>query len=113
MSVVLPGINNLPAEAQVLYPFTVQIKTVKARDRYNKPVYNTPVAYLAYIEAKRKLITSAAGEEVVSNNTVYLASGDDVPGESVVVFPDSSSKDILSTARHADENGWFITTLYC
>jgi hypothetical protein len=108
----MPISPPFPADALILFPFTVGIKSVESRDRYNQIVYSLPVLYSAHIEVKRRLVVSAAGEELVSNQTVYLASSDDIPGESVVIFPDGSERIVMSTTRNADEFGWFITTVY-
>lgn len=62
------------------------------------PVYGEPVTYQSYVEDERQLVRSATGDEVVSETTVYLNPGADIPAESRVTLPSGRRATVISVA---------------
>lgn len=50
---------------------TAHVASVTGLDSYGKPTYGAPVARSVRVEAKRTLVTNAAGEEAVSNHRMW------------------------------------------
>jgi UDP-N-acetylglucosamine enolpyruvyl transferase len=100
----------------------VSVEALTGRDAYGAPTYGTAVTYGARVVGRRRSVLNAAGEEVVSSQTVYLASGDNVLPTARVTLStgDVGSTEswalqptILATGRYPDETGAMLyTALY-
>lgn len=100
---------------------TVTVAARSSIDRYGKPQYGTAVSYIAHISRKRRVVRNAAGQELVSEQTVHLNSAVDVLPTAQVTLStaDVGSTEewaihplIVSVTRAFDENGPHHTTLY-
>jgi hypothetical protein len=103
---------SLPREALDLFPFTVELRALAGHDEYGQAVYAAPEAVRALVTGRRRLVRDAAGQEIVSEATIYLASNQAVTPGSLLRLPDGEERRVLSVSRDPDEFGWFITTLY-
>ena len=50
---------------------TIYVASVASLDGYGKPTYGTPVARSVRVEARRQAVTTARGEEAVSNHRLW------------------------------------------
>jgi hypothetical protein len=100
---------------------TVAIAPQTGVDRYGKPTYGTAVSYIAHLSRKRRMVRTAAGQEIVSDQSVVLNTNVDVPMTSQVTLStaDVGSTEswaihplIVSVLRAFDQNGPHHTTLY-
>ncbi len=101
---------------------SVTITSRTGQDKYGKPTWSTaPATYQARVVGTRKRVINSAGQEVISDWTVYL-------GDNAAINPDDkltlSTADmgstatlainppILSVGRYPDEGGMLYTALY-
>ena len=68
-------------------------------DGYGKPGYGSATAYRAHLSRKRRMVRTAVGQEVVSEQAVYLAG-------SPAMLP--SAQVTLSTADVGSTEDWAI-----
>lgn len=100
---------------------TVSISHRTGYSEQGAPAYGSATPYAARVVGRKRTVRTADGEEVTSNQTVYLASN-------VVVAPDAKitlstadvgstedtalSPPILATGRYPDERGTVYTAVY-
>jgi hypothetical protein len=53
---------------------TITIASVASRDAFGKPLYGAQRTALGRVEAQRRIVRGAHGEETVSSHKIYLAS---------------------------------------
>lgn len=68
-------------------------------DGYGKPSYGAAATYAAHVRGERTLVRNASGQEVVSSQTVYLATA-------ASVLP--SAQVTLSTSDVGSTEGWAL-----
>ena len=73
---------------------TASVAPRSGMDGYGKPTYGTAVSYKAHLSRKRRLVRGANGQEVVSDQALYLATGDNIQPTGKVTL---STADIGST----------------
>ena len=101
---------------------SVAIAARSGVDRFGKPTYSTsPTTYVARVVGKRRLLVNAAGQEVVSDWTVYLYGNPAVTPQDQVTLSTADTGStatlaltppILGVARVPDEGGMLYTALY-
>ena len=66
------------------------------------PTYGPPVSVRALVDSSRRLVRDADGAEVTSETTLRLslAHADAFPVGSRVTLPDTSTAEVITTARH-------------
>lgn len=77
---------------------SVSISARTAEDGYGKPTYGTPKVYRAHVSRKRRMVRSQSGQEVTSEQALYLATTDFVTESSQVTL---STQDAGSTEPYA------------
>lgn len=99
-----------------------QTATVAARtgqDSFGVPTYGMATSYRCRLVGKRRLVINVQGQQVVSGQTLYLMSGDNIQPDARVTLStgDVGSTEswalqpkILSTGRYPDETGAFHHT---
>jgi hypothetical protein len=96
---------------------TVLIAPRTGDDRFGVPAYGSDVPYRGRLVGKRRLVLNQLGHQVVSSQTLYLASGDNVLPDARVTLStgDVGSTEswaltpkILATGRYPDETGRFL-----
>ena len=100
---------------------TVTIAARASADRFGKPTYGTATSYIAHLSRKRRMVRTAAGQEVVSEQSIHLNTNVDVlPSAQVTLSTaDVSSTEtwalnplIVAVTRAFDQNGPHHVTLY-
>lgn len=91
-------------------------------DSFGHPAYGADVSYFGRLVGKRQLVRNSDGQEVMSSQTVYLRSGDNVlPSARVTLSTTdvgsteewSLKPPIVATGRYSDESGrWLYTSLF-
>jgi hypothetical protein len=99
----------------------VSLAARSGQDMYGKPTYGTAVTYQARLVGKRRQVINAAGQQVVSDQTVYLLGAPAVGAQDRVTLSTADvgstaalaiTPPILSVARYPDERGQHHTVLY-
>jgi hypothetical protein len=99
---------------------TVTVEAATGRDGYGKPTYGAATSYRAHVQGKRTLVRDALGQEVVSSQSVYLATGDPIQPTDRVTLSTADvgstegfalSPPILAVERRFDGNGPHHTVL--
>jgi hypothetical protein len=99
----------------------VLVATPTGIDDYGKPTFGTPVTYRAHLSRQRRMVRNVSGQEVVSEQTLYLAttvnidfnaqltlsSGDVGSTESWALHPN-----IVAIERRFDQRGPHHVVLY-
>lgn len=63
-------------------------------------LYGAAVPYRAYVQDKRQLVRNAAGDEVVSETTVYVGDpGANIPAKSKLTLPSSRTATVITANR--------------
>jgi hypothetical protein len=100
---------------------TVTVEPVSGRDLFGNKTYGAALTYRCRLVGKRKLVIDEAGKEVLSRQTVYLATADAIDPESRVTLSTADvgstaataiNPPIVSTARFPDETGWHHAVIY-
>lgn len=100
---------------------TVSVQERTGMDGYGKPTFGAASSYRAHLARKRQLVRDAVGQEVVSNQAVYLettvniqptakvtlSTGDVGSTESFALSPS-----IVAVERRFDQNGPHHVVLY-
>lgn len=90
-------------------------------DSYGARTYGTPVSYPCRIVGKRTKVTDLHGDEVVSQQTVYLGTEQPIDPEAQVTIStgDAGSTEetaihpqVLATGRYPDEAGAHHSVVY-
>jgi hypothetical protein len=76
----------------------VQVAAKTGTDDYGKPTYDNPTTYRAHLSRKRRMVRSANGQEVASEQAAYLATTVDIDMTSQVTL---STGDVSSTENWA------------
>lgn len=108
-----------------LLPLMTQSVTIEplstARTNYGEPQWGTAVTYRCRIAGKRTKVINAQGQEVMSQQTVYLGTATAVEPTARITlstadagstFEDAIHPPILATARFPDENGACYSAVY-
>lgn len=105
-----------------LFPHEVTVAAYAGQDRFGAPSYSTsPTTYQARVVGKRRLVHNAAGQQVVSDQTVYLYTPDAVGTQDKVTLTTAQTGStetlalyppILSVGRFPDQFGFHHTVLY-
>lgn len=85
---------------------TVTVQTLSGESAYAGPTHADPVQVRVRVDAKRRLVRSTAGDETVSEATLY-AHPDDAATftpESLVTWQDHDSQ-VLDAKTHTDHRG--------
>lgn len=86
-------------------------------DSFGNPAYGADVSYFGRLVGKRQLVRNVEGQEVVSSQTVYLRSGDNILPSARVTLSTadvgsteewSLTPPIIETGRYPDEHGDFL-----
>lgn len=89
-----------------LMPHTVTVATLSATDVYGDASYSTSTtSYRARWVHGPEVVTNYLGEEVVSMDTVWVASTSLIPVTAEVTLPDGSSPHLISVQQYPDEDG--------
>lgn len=100
---------------------SVSVAPYASRNAYGEDSYGAAVTYRARVVGKRSKVINAAGQEVVSDQTVYLGTANAVDPRSRVTLStaDAGSTEeyaihppIISTGRYPDENGNHHSVLF-
>lgn len=100
---------------------TVSVQEPSGMDTFGTQSYGTAATYRCRIVGKRRHVINALGLEVVSQQTVYLATDTMVSPQAKVTLStaDVGSTEahsltpvLLATGRYPDENGQHHTVLY-
>lgn len=104
--------------------FMRQTMTVEARtgqDGFGNATYGAATAYQCRLVGKRQLVLNGEGREVVSKQTAYLASADEIGPQARVTLSTADvgstqnyaiHPPILASARYPDEAGQHHSVLY-
>lgn len=104
-----------------MFTQTVSIEAVTGRDRYANKTYGTAVTYYARVVGKRKQVLDAQGQQVVSSQTCYLYTADNILPDARVTLSTADvgsteswaiNPPILATGRFPDEQGQHHSVLY-
>lgn len=77
---------------------TVTVEPQTGTDGYGKPTYGAASTYRAHLSRKRQLFRSGNGQEVASEQVLYLGTADDVQPTSRLTL---STGDVTSTESYA------------
>jgi len=99
---------------------TAQIAARTGQDSFGVPTYGSDVTYRCRLVGKRRQVLNAAGQQVVSMQTLYLLSADNIlPSARVTLTTGdvgsteswSINPQILATGRYPDERAGFHHTV--
>lgn len=97
-----------------MMPQTVSVEPRTGNDVYAKPTYGAAVTYPCRIVGKRRLVINAAGQQVLSQQTVYVVTNASIDAESRITLSTADTGStgslavhppIIATGRYPDENG--------
>lgn len=97
------------------------VAPVASRDRFGNKTYGAAVTYRCRIVGKRRVVRNAQGNEVVSEQTVYLMTPNAVDPEGLVTLStgDTGSTEasalsppIIASARYPDQGGAHHSVLF-
>lgn len=100
---------------------TVSVAPFSSMDGYGKPTYGPAKTYRARVTGKRRMVRDAEGREVVSSQTVYLASNAAIgpkdritlsTGDAGSTDPAALSPEILAVGRFPDGRLMHHTEIY-
>ena len=100
---------------------TVTVAPRSGNDGYGKPTYGAAVTYRAHLSRKRNVVRGSTGQEVVSQQAVYLATADNIQPTARVTLttgdvgsttPDAINPLILAVERRFDGNEPHHVVLY-
>lgn len=77
---------------------SVSVAARTSQDGYGKPVYGTPTTYRAHVSRRRRMVRSQSGQEVTSEQALYLATTDFIAESSQITL---STQDAGSTEPYA------------
>jgi hypothetical protein len=99
----------------------VLIAARSTEDRYGAPSFGADVAYDAHLARRRKIVRNEMGQEVVSNQAVYLNGAPDVAPTCRVTLstadvgstaPTALTPPVMAVERRFDQSGPHHTVLY-
>lgn len=100
---------------------SVLVAARTSTDKYGKPTFGTAVRYTAHLSRKRRMVRSLTGQEVVSEQALYLSSADNIQPSAKVTLSTGDvgsteaaqiSPPIIAVDRRFDEAGAHSVTLY-
>lgn len=62
-------------------------------------IYGAPVTYRAFVQDKRQLVRNLAGDEVVSETTLYTDPGAVIPAKSKCTVPSGRTATVITANR--------------
>jgi hypothetical protein len=96
-------------------PGSIGVENCSGRDAWGNRTYGAKVLYRGRVENKRRLVINRAGEEVVSNTTLYLDTVSGFSIESRITLPSGhypAHPEIIELKLDEDEYGPYSTRLY-
>jgi len=94
---------------------TVRITKTVSRDEWGNKLGGAIHVVPARIIGKRRKVLSTAGEEVISETTVYMATTSGFTPDDVITMPSGYlplQPEIISVTRQSDERGLHHTVIY-
>lgn len=79
---------------------TVTVAPRSSVDGYGKPVFGTAVSYRAHLARKRQMVRTETGQEVISNQAVYLATAANIEPSSQITLSTGDVGSTDATAIH-------------
>jgi hypothetical protein len=98
---------------------TALVAARTGQDSFGVPTYGSDVTYRGRLVGKRRLVLNTLGQQVISAQTFFVASGDNILPDARITLStgDVGSTEswalqpkILATARYPDETGKFLYT---
>ena len=98
-----------------MMPHQIGVEPYASRDAWGKKSYGSKTVYSGRVVNKRRLVINRAGQQAISETTIYMATASGVGIEDRITLPSGylpAWPQIITVSRIPDEYGGCYTAVY-